>query len=93
MKWATCNVGTSSPEQYGWYFSWGGTVGYVHDGSKWVTADGGVELSNGFNWVNTPYQTQNISPIDDSYYYTAFTKYLGSTSSEYRDPLATDEDA
>lgn len=23
--WATCNIGASSPEQHGWYFSWGET--------------------------------------------------------------------
>ena len=25
LKWATCNVGASSPEEYGYYFSWGET--------------------------------------------------------------------
>ena len=27
IKWATCNVGTSKPENYGSYFAWGETVG------------------------------------------------------------------
>lgn len=26
--WATCNVGASKPEQYGYYYSWGETIGY-----------------------------------------------------------------
>ena len=26
VKWATCNVGASSPEEYGDYFAWGGTT-------------------------------------------------------------------
>ena len=25
-KWATCNVGASSPEEYGDYFAWGETT-------------------------------------------------------------------
>ena len=28
VKWATCNVGASSPEDYGDYFAWGETTGY-----------------------------------------------------------------
>ena len=31
LKWATCNVGASSPEEYGLYFAWGETVGYTTD--------------------------------------------------------------
>ena len=29
VKWATCNVGASSPEEYGLYFAWGETIGYT----------------------------------------------------------------
>ena len=29
VKWATCNVGASSPEEYGLYFAWGETTGYT----------------------------------------------------------------
>ena len=29
LKWATCNVGASSPEQAGLYFAWGETIGYT----------------------------------------------------------------
>ena len=29
LKWATCNVGASSPEQSGLYFAWGETTGYT----------------------------------------------------------------
>ena len=29
VKWATCNVGASSPEQSGLYFAWGETTGYT----------------------------------------------------------------
>ena len=29
LKWATCNVGATSPEQSGLYFAWGETTGYT----------------------------------------------------------------
>ena len=31
LKWATCNVGATSPEQPGMYFAWGETKGYTSD--------------------------------------------------------------
>ena len=31
LKWATCNVGASSPEEYGLYFAWGETTGYTRE--------------------------------------------------------------
>ena len=43
VKWATCNVGASSPEDYGDYFAWGETTGYLEgktifnwDTYKWM---------------------------------------------------------
>ena len=37
---AECNVGAEKPEEYGYYFWWGVTVGYTHDNSnsKWVSS-------------------------------------------------------
>ena len=29
LKWAKCNVGATSPEEYGLYFAWGETTGYT----------------------------------------------------------------
>lgn len=29
LKWATCNIGATSPEEYGLYFAWGEMVGYT----------------------------------------------------------------
>ena len=31
LKWATCNVGATSPEEYGLYFAWGETTGYTSE--------------------------------------------------------------
>ena len=33
--WAECNVGASEPEEYGYYFWWGDTVGYTPSGGTW----------------------------------------------------------
>ena len=29
VKWATCNIGASAPDETGWYFAWGETQGYT----------------------------------------------------------------
>lgn len=34
LKWATCNIGATSPEQAGLYFAWGETTGYTADQVK-----------------------------------------------------------
>ena len=34
--WAECNVGASRPEEYGYYFWWGDTVGYTRSGGTWT---------------------------------------------------------
>ena len=43
LKWATCNVGATSPEQTGLYFAWGETIGYtanqVTNGERLFTKD------------------------------------------------------
>ena len=38
--WATANIGADKPEDYGYYFWWGDTVGYKRIGGKWVASDG-----------------------------------------------------
>ena len=51
LKWATCNIGASSPEQVGLYFSWGETTGYT---AKQVTS--GVRAFN-----SASYKASSIS--------------------------------
>ena len=34
--WAECNVGATKPEDYGYYFWWGDTVGYTRSGGTWT---------------------------------------------------------
>ena len=41
--WATCNVGASKPEEYGYYFWWGDAVGYKRNSMNngWVSVKDG----------------------------------------------------
>ena len=36
--WATTNIGADTPEDSGYYFWWGDTVGYKRENDKWVAA-------------------------------------------------------
>ena len=42
--WAECNVGASRPEDYGYYFWWGDTVGYTNKGSGWISVVDGTGI-------------------------------------------------
>ena len=43
--WAECNVGASKPEEYGYYFWWGDTVGYTNTESGWISVKDGTSIS------------------------------------------------
>ena len=43
--WAECNVGATKPEEYGYYFWWGDTVGYTNTGSAWISVQDGTSIS------------------------------------------------
>ena len=38
--WATTNIGAEKPEDYGYYFWLGDTIGYQQENNKWVASDG-----------------------------------------------------
>ena len=38
--WATVNIGAEKPEDCGYYFWWGDTVGYEYKNDEWVATDG-----------------------------------------------------
>ena len=38
LKWATCNVGASTPTEYGDYFMWGSTTPNTNDNCAWENA-------------------------------------------------------
>lgn len=45
--WAKCNVGATKPEEYGYYFWWGDTVGYKRNAADngWVSVASGTSFS------------------------------------------------
>lgn len=49
--WATCNVGATKPEECGYYFWWGDTVGYKRLDDQWVSVDGSRTC---FSFYNCP---------------------------------------
>ena len=61
VKWATCNVGATKPEEYGDYFAWGETQ--PKDYYDWST----------YKWCNGSYNTQT-KYCTDSYYGTVDNK-------------------
>ena len=55
VKWATCNVGASSPEEYGSYFAWGETTPQTD--YYWST----------YKWCNGSYDTMTKYCTDSDY--------------------------
>lgn len=51
--WATTNIGAEKPEDYGYCFWWGDTIGYKRENDKWVASDGSTSNFS-FERGNTP---------------------------------------
>ena len=60
--WAECNVGATRPEECGYYFWWGDTVGYTRSGGTWT--DG--SYYSGVTWVSSAGQQMSTSPFTSS---------------------------
>ena len=73
-KWATCNVGASSPEEYGDYFAWGETE--PKSTYNWST----------YKWCNGSYNTMTKYCTDSYYGYNGFTD--GKTELDSEDDAA-----
>ena len=59
LKWASCNIGASKPEEYGDYFAWGETKPYYTEGhaqdspcTSWMTGKTGYNFHSYFDSVN-----------------------------------------
>ncbi|MDO5442255.1 MAG: Ig-like domain-containing protein [Bacteroidia bacterium] len=92
VKWANCNIGARVPEEYGDYYAWGATEplyepGYAQENPLRHWKEG--KALWGYYWSNTPFQTINTT----SYSSTKWIKYIGSTSSPFKDANATNIDA
>lgn len=58
--WATKNIGAEKPEDSGYYFWWGDTVGYKREGDKWVASDGS---NSNFEFLNTLTYGKSVSDL------------------------------
>ena len=57
--WAEMNIGAKKPEDYGYYFWWGDTVGYKRENDAWVASDGS---SSNFSFENKNTPTSGKKP-------------------------------
>ena len=86
--WARCNVGAEKPEDYGYYFWWGDTVGYKRNANNdgWVSVANGAAFS--FDSDNCPTYVKDNTTLKSSGYidstgnlvakYDAATAHLGA---------------
>lgn len=68
--WATTNIGAEKPEDYGYYFWWGDTVGYKRENNKWVASDGS-NSNFSFTESNAPTYNKSISTLQSEGWITA----------------------
>jgi len=97
--WAECNIGATKPEEYGYYFWWGDTVGYKRVGSSWNAVDGS-RTGFSFSMANCPTSEKSNSQLESMGYidstgnlvatHDAATAYLGAS---WRMPTAAEIDA
>ena len=68
--WATCNIGASSPEQYGSYFAWGETKPketYTWENYKWCKGTWDSLMKYNFqNYYGTVDNKKELEPADDA---------------------------
>ena len=68
--WATTNIGAEKPEDYGYYFWWGDTVGYKRENDAWVASDGS-SLDFSFCGTNTPTYRKSLFTLKSEGWITA----------------------
>ena len=68
--WATTNIGAEKPEDYGYYFWWGDTIGYKRENDKWVASDGS-NSNFSFSSNNTPTYGKDNSTLQSEGWITA----------------------
>lgn len=80
VKWATCNVGATKPEEYGDYFAWGDTVPYYEAGyaqenpqAHWKNGKTAGYNWSTYKWCNGSETTMTKYCNDSDYGYNGFT--------------------
>ena len=96
--WAECNVGATRPEEYGYYFWWGDTVGYNRSGGTWTEGydEDCYYYYSGVTWVSSTGEQMSNSPFSSSSCPTYGKDYSALQSAGYIDStgnLAPEHDA
>ena len=68
--WADTNIGAENPEDYGYYFWWGDTVGYKRKNNKWVATDSSSSNFS-FSTGNTPTYDKSTATLKSEGWITA----------------------
>ena len=72
VRWATCNVGATTPEGTGDYFAWGDTATYYKPGyAQYESPEWKEGKGNGYNWSSYKYCNGSDNTL---------TKYCNSSS-------------
>ena len=66
--WATTNIGAENPEEFGYYFWWGDTIGYKRVNNAWVASDGS---SSNFSFDRSPTYDKSIATLKSEGWITA----------------------
>ena len=75
--WAECNVGATRPEESGYYFWWGDTVGYKRENDAWVAADGSTSNFS-FSSDNVPTEGMSYSQLFSAGYIDSTTNLVAA---------------
>ena len=79
LKWATCNVGASSPEQAGLYFAWGETTGYTAE-----QVEKGVRKFDSTSYTSSAIST-DLKPEQDAVHVNLGGNWRMPTKAEYQE--------
>ena len=82
LKWATCNVGATSPEQAGLYFAWGETTGYT---AEQVTVNVRVFSKEKYNAGSAASISTNLTLTKDAARDNLGGKWRMPTKAEYKE--------
>lgn len=77
--WAECNVGATKPEEYGYHFWWGDTVGYTNTGSGWISVKDGTSI----RFVNSSKAASTYGKDDSELLSAGYTDSTGNLSAAH----------
>ena len=77
VKWASCNLGATTPEETGDYYAWGEIIPYYSSLNPlvWQSGREGGYFWTSYKWCRGSYNTLTKYCSDPSYGYNGFTDY------------------